>query len=279
MLAIKEVINNAIAGTGPCGTASIKNLSLQIIAEMNLLIPNVLVNFEDLNIKLADDSVNPYLQPAAKESLRRAIQRQGGAPLKISSAYRTIAQQHLLYSWSNKACGIGLAAKPSLSNHEDGLALDIPDFDTWRSSLEAEHWQWLGAKDKVHFTYMGTGVRGDIGNIGLQAFQQLWNKNNAADQVAVDGIWGSQTMARLNKCPAEGFGGRRLLKQLNPPMNGEDVRKIQQELVNASLLSADQVNSIYDQLTEAAVSKFQQQKGLSPDGIVGPQTLNQFGLA
>jgi hypothetical protein len=82
MVTIKEVINNAIAGTAPCGTTSIRGLSLQIIAEMNLLIPHVLVNFEDLNIKLADDSVNPYLQPAAKESLRRAIQRQGGAPLK-----------------------------------------------------------------------------------------------------------------------------------------------------------------------------------------------------
>jgi hypothetical protein len=61
MLVIKKVINNAIAGTASCGTVSIRGLSLQIIAEMNLLIPNVLVNFEDLNIKLADDSVNYYL--------------------------------------------------------------------------------------------------------------------------------------------------------------------------------------------------------------------------
>lgn len=279
MVVIREVISNAIDGSGSCSTASIKGISLQIIAEMNLLIPNVLVHFEDLNVIPADNSVNLYLQPAAKESLRRAIQRQGGTPLKVTSAYRTIAQQFLLFSWSNKACGIGLAAKPSFSNHEDGLALDIPDFDVWRSPLEAEGWEWLGPRDEVHFTYMGTGVREDIANIGVQAFQQLWNRKNPADQIAVDGTWGGQTMARLNQCPAEGFGGRRLLKLLAPPMQGDDIRKVQQELAHAGLLNANQVNSIYDQSTEDAVSKFQQQQGLNPDGIVGTQTLRQLGIA
>lgn len=280
MPTIKEVIRNAINGTGPCGTGSIKRLSLQIIAEMNLLVPNLLVCFEDLNVIAADDSVNLYLQPAAKEALRRAIHKQGGSSLRVTSAYRTIAQQYLLFSWSNKACGIGLAAQPSLSNHEDGLALDTPNFDAWKASLETEQWDWLGhtTNDVVHFTYMGAGCRDDIGSIGLRAFQQLWNKNNPTDPIAVDGIWGSQTQARLDQCPADGFGGRRLLKFSDPLMQGEDVRKVQQELVHAGLLVANQVSGVYDQATEAAVSKFQAQRGLSPDGVVGPQTLLQLGL-
>jgi hypothetical protein len=45
MPTVKQVIANQ-----SCSTTTVRGLSLQIIAEMNLLISNVLVNFEDLNI-------------------------------------------------------------------------------------------------------------------------------------------------------------------------------------------------------------------------------------
>ncbi|OBQ10923.1 peptidoglycan-binding domain-containing protein [Anabaena sp. AL09] len=38
-------------------------------------------------------------------------------------------------------------------------------------------------------------------------------------------------------------------------------------------------NSIYDDDTESAVEKFQEQKGLSQDGVVGPQTRRLLGIS
>lgn len=111
-------------------------------------------------------------------------------------------------------CGIGAAAQPGLSNHEDGLALDTDDFQAWRSVLEAERWDWLGdtnPRDPFHFTYVGSGVRDDIGEIGVKAFQQLWNNNNPSDKINVDGDFGDATRKRMDQSPAEGFAAKRLL--------------------------------------------------------------------
>lgn len=279
MPTIKEVIENRSAGT--CSTNAVRGLSLQIIDEMNLLIPNVLVNFEDLNIKANSPAVNPFLQPAAKEALRRAITRRS-ATLILTSAYRTVAQQYLLRSWFERGqCDIGDAARPGLSNHEDGLALDTPDFVAWRSALENEGWDWLGdtnPKDPFHFSFVRGGVRDDIGDIGVKAFQQLWNKNNPSNQISVDGIFGPQTANRMEQSPAEGFNAARLLRLVSPLMQGDDVRKVQQALVNAGFLGTGDVNSVYDNATASAVAKFQEQRGLSVDSIVGPQTRRQLGL-
>ena len=41
-----------------CSTAPVKGLSEQIIDEINLIIPNVLVSIDDLDISGNDDTVN-----------------------------------------------------------------------------------------------------------------------------------------------------------------------------------------------------------------------------
>lgn len=300
MTTVKDVINSL--SNNSCSTDAVKGLSLQIIAEMNRLIPNVLIRFDDLNVSLSS-SVNPFLQPLAKEALRRAINAKG-TTLRINSAYRTIAQQFILWSWfkRGKQCGIKLAAAPGLSNHEDGLAIDIPDFDNWRSTLNAQGWQWLGASDPVHFSFRSRQVRDDIGAIGLKAFQTLWNKNNPDDQIAVDGLFGPNTASRLEKSPANGFssteipnlsnlpteGGDfsnesfsltpRLIRLTYPFMEGEDVREVQTALVKVSLLSDSEIDGIYGPITEVAVIKFQEERGLAPDGIVGEKTRQELGL-
>ncbi|MBF2075028.1 MAG: peptidoglycan-binding protein [Synechococcales cyanobacterium C42_A2020_086] len=244
---------------------------------MNLLVPNVLVSFEDLDISANSAAVHAFLQPAAKDALRRAIQSRGKT-LVLTSAYRTVAQQYLLWSWYQKRqCGISRAAEPGLSNHEDGLALDTPDFDAWRFILASHNWQWLGDGDPVHFTYMGRGVRDDIGSIGLKAFQILWNKHNPGDQIKEDGLFGPKTASRLDQSPAEGFGATRLLKLTTPNMQGEDVRRVQETLVQAGLLTSNEVDGIFGINTEIAVKNFQERNGLSKDGSVGPQTLRLLG--
>ena len=276
MSTLKEVIDSQ--SNGSCSTAIITGLDLQIIAEMNLLIPNVLVSIEDLDVSASSSAVNLFLQPAAKETLRRAIKARGDT-LAITSAYRTVAQQYLLWRWFQQGqCGIPAAAEPSRSNHEDGLALDISDFDAWRSTLKGENWQWFGAGDQFHFTYMGGGVRDDIGDIGLKAFQILWNKHNPDDQIGEDGLFGTETAKRLDQSPAEGFGTARLLGFATPNMQGEDVRHLQEALVRMGLLKADEVDGIFGINTEIAVKNFQDRNGLRKDGIVGPQTLQALGF-
>lgn len=269
MATVGNMVSNHSNGT--CSTGTVRGLSLQIIDQMNLLIPNVLVSFDDLDVSGDDATVNFFLQPKAKDALRRAISRRG-VTLSLDSAYRTVVQQHLLFSWQGSSC-VGIAAKPGLSNHEDGFAIDIPDWMEWRDSLEAEDWEWFGPGDEVHFTYVGGGVRGDVGDIGVRAFQILWDKHNSNDQFdLVDGLYGPETAAKLNRSPANGFSRARILKLLTPPMDGEDVRKVQQALLALGFLDGDQVNGIYDAATKLAVEIFQKKEGLSPDGQVGPQT-------
>lgn len=275
MATVKNIIQTHANGT--CSTESVKRFSLQVIDEMNLLIPNVLVSFDDLDVSGNQGTVNFFLQPKAKDALRRAIKKRGKT-LRLNSAYRTVVQQHILFSWQGSEC-VGIVATPGKSNHEDGFAIDTPDFEQWIPALEAEDWQWFGDSDPVHFTYMGGGVRDDIGNIGVQAFQILWNKHNPQDFIDEDGDYGPETAARLDRSPANGFAIARLLKLITPPMNGEDVRKVQQALQGKGLLETSQVNGVFHEATKLAVEIFQKREGLGIDGIVGPQTRKSLNFS
>ena len=95
MATVGNIIKTHANGT--CSTALVKNLSLQVIDEMNLLISNLLVSFDDLDVSGDEATVNFFLQPKAKEALRRAIKRMG-VTLRLNSAYRTVVQQHMLFS-------------------------------------------------------------------------------------------------------------------------------------------------------------------------------------
>ncbi len=75
MATVGDIIRTHANGT--CSTELVKELSLQVIDEINLLIPNVLVSFDELDVSGDDATVNFFLQPKAKEALRRAIRRRG----------------------------------------------------------------------------------------------------------------------------------------------------------------------------------------------------------
>lgn len=269
-----------------CPTKAVRELDRQLIFKMNELAPNALVSFADLAVDLGE-SVWPYLQPAAKSALEKAI-RDRGIRMFVNSAYRTIAQQLMLFNqFKSGRCGIVAAAPPGGSNHQSGLALDIEDADGWRPFLERYGWQWLGAFDPMHFDFVGAGTQ-DINPIAVEAFQKLWNENNPNDPIGVDGDFGPLTESRLNIAPAEGFaqGNRipgvapaaivRLLMLSQPILEGDDVRKLQQALANAGI--PIEVDGFFGPATDQAVRRFQGMKGLLVDGKVGPGTRAKLGI-
>ena len=59
---------------------------------------------------------------------------------------------------------------------------------------------------------------------------------------------------------------------------GDEVKKIQGKLITFGYMSGP-IDGIYGPATEAAVRKFQENNGLTADGIAGPATLRAMGVA
>ena len=274
---LKDIVSSCVPTTRADG------LSRQILAEVNNVVPRTLVDCSDLNIEINARQF-PFLQPAAKRALARAISNRGRR-MKINSGYRTCAQQYILRKrYERGICGIGAAAKPGKSNHESGLALDVADYSGWRPYLEAQGWSWYGRvnpRDPWHFDFPGT----PIGNVGLKAFQSLWNRNHLSDQIDTDGDYGPITDSKLSISPSQGFGEDpdptpgRILRLSSPYMQGGDVRRVQMKLKEGNYLTNDNdVDGVYGPNTEAAVRQFQTDQGLTVDGIVGPETYEKLGI-
>lgn len=58
---------------------------------------------------------------------------------------------------------------------------------------------------------------------------------------------------------------------------GADVKQLQKKLVARGLLHKEEITGLFDQATCEAVSAFQHEQGLEPDGRVGPATLAELG--
>jgi N-acetylmuramoyl-L-alanine amidase len=269
---IRASFNGLLQNAPGCGTEIVNGLSQQLIHQMNLIVPNALVSFDDLNVGLGG-AAYAYLQPPAKQALQLAIQDRG-VKMYVNSAYRTIAQQLLLYTWGS-GCGYSVVAPPGESNHQSGLAIDIEDYHGWRPYLESHGWQWLGDFDPPHFDYVGGGTT-DINSTAMLALQKLWNKNHPNEKIDEDGGYGPQTESALMRSPALGFDRApwdekpRVLKLSQPLMEGSDVEKLQQSLKKAGITVS--VDSVFGPGTDKAVKEFQKKKGLTTDGIVRLKT-------
>jgi MYXO-CTERM domain-containing protein len=182
----------------------VKGLSTQIVDEIECIKPGSFDRIDNIPKASLGAAVFPFLQTPAKKALAAAIAARS-ATMTINSAFRTVAQQYLLYAWYKSGrCGIGLAATPGTSNHEQGLAVDIQDNGGWNSHLSKQGFKWLGSSDPVHFDYAGGGTVNWSG-LDVEAFQRLWNRNHPSDTIAVDGDYGPDTEKRLVKSPIGGF--------------------------------------------------------------------------
>jgi murein L,D-transpeptidase YcbB/YkuD len=276
MTTVKAAIDGMIQSRN-VDTGRVSGLSRQIIAQMNTIANGILINFESLpGIEGSGASLNLYLQSGAKESLRAALReglaKQPNLKMTINSAYRTVAQQHILYQvFQRDPKLIPLASKPGNSNHENGLAIDVNNYNAWKPYLTAHGWHWLGGNDPVHFSE--SSGRDDVNKLGIAAFQALWNQYHPDDSMTVDGNFGAQTAAKMDSAPIGGFG---LAQILHLGDTGAAISRIQQRLT--SLGYTTPINGTFDRQMQAAVIKFQTKQGLGADGAIGPMTLKALGI-
>jgi len=191
----------AMSSAGGCSTDIASGLSAQLIEELNCVTPNLMVNFSGPHVTLYS-SVIPWLAPDAARDLKDATVARNDT-MTVSSAYRTLGQQYLLYKWWKAGqCGIQVAAVPGTSNHQSGRAIDTPYYSAWRTALAAQGWSWLGSSDVVHFDHLASP---NIASKSVLAFQRLWNKNHSTGRIAEDGDWGPATEAAMAQSPTTGF--------------------------------------------------------------------------
>jgi D-alanyl-D-alanine carboxypeptidase len=208
-ITVKDIIDNS------SDTGKLSGLSVQIINKFNAIaqakLGITMVDFSDLSHLdyLANEpghKVNTLLQEAAKQSLQKAIQDHPEKdPIFINSAYRTVAQQYFLHYLSLEGRGNG-ANRPGTSSHEDGLALDVKNYEEWKDALIINGWvRPFLPKEPWHFTFKAGTNSDKLKKIGVEAFQELWNEKNSTDQIQVDGDFGQETKKRMDKSPANGF--------------------------------------------------------------------------
>ncbi len=277
MTTVKEAIDGMIHSR-VVDTGQVSGLSRQIIAQMNNLQTGILINFESLAgiVSSGGSHLNLFLQSGSKEALRAALRegiaKQPHLKMTINSAYRTVAQQHILYQiYRRDPHLVPLAAIPGNSNHEDGMAIDVNNDREWKPYLLNHGWHWQGSSDPVHF--FDRSGRDDVGNLGVQAFQSLWNKYHPTDKIPADGQFGDRTAAKLDLAPINGFATVAVF-QIGD--TGAEIDRIQTALNKIGIPVP--VTGTFGQQTKDAVIKFQRKQGLTPDGTVGPKTLSKLGL-
>ena len=187
-----------------CTAVAVRPLADQLLAEVACMRPGVLAAIDDIPGVALGANASPLLNAAAARALRAAAD---GSPLWVYSTTRTLAQQYVYHQWYRlRRCPsvVTLAAPPGRSNHESGLAIDVPEFVAWKARLRAAGFRWLGRRDQVHFDYHGRG-RVDLRRLSVRAFQRLWNRNHPHDRIREHGRWDAATARRLARAPADGF--------------------------------------------------------------------------
>ena len=188
-----------------CSTSVCNGLTAQLVQQLN----SMGYTFTSMTTSNYTQYVHcsspcqPYLQQSAAESLLKAAQSKNDY-ITLNSAYRSSAQQYLLYQWYlNGTCSVGLAAKPGQSDHEGGRSIDTSYYSYWKSTLQSNGWTWsYGSSDPYHFDYFAAS---DLSAKSLEAFQRLWNKNNPSEPLSTDGLYGPATANALYRAPCNGW--------------------------------------------------------------------------
>ncbi len=191
-----------LVGSTLCTTTVVLGLAQQIADRMACAPSSGFVHFSaDAELIFVGTAILPYLDQAGLADLRAAAHAAGS--IHITSIFRTVPQQYLLYQWKLAGrCGIAAAATPGKSNHESGRAVDAQDWSARTAVLGTHGWAHDVPGDDVHFDHTASP---DQRGLDVFAFQQLWNENHPEDPIDEDGVYGPQTEARVKLSPADGF--------------------------------------------------------------------------
>lgn len=117
---------------------------------------------------------------------------------------------------------------------------------------------------------------GNGGNDGAATFDEATDRAVRAFQqsrgLSVDGLVGDETWRALDAARWR-LGARTLYQAVSEPLVGEDVRTLQERLLEMGY-DVGRADGIYGGRTARALAQFQREVGLSPDGSCGPQTLH-----
>jgi hypothetical protein len=222
---VSEIVSASTVGdyasTG-CSTAVVIGLATQIVQQVNCEHPGTFVPFTaGAGITFASSAVVPFLDKSASDDLAGVGETD---PLTITSGLRTLAQQYLLYSWSQQSmCGITADATVGNSTHEGGRAVDVSNYASVIADMSAHGWAHDVAAEPLHFDHTSSPANQGY---DVHAFQVLWNLNNPGDQLVTDGVYGSQTGARLAATPATGFAMGPTCDVMMPPPGTHDVEVV-----------------------------------------------------
>lgn len=146
-------------------------------------------------------------------------------------------------------------------------------------------------KEEGYFNFhTATGYFGEITRTAVRDFQK-------ANDLTVDGIVGPQTFGALNASSSSGssssekesnestssssdtYNGeavRNTNQVMRQGTRGDDVVRLQSYLKKAGFFDYHEATGYYGDVTEKAVRRFQQARGLKVDGLAGPQTLTKM---
>jgi N-acetylmuramoyl-L-alanine amidase len=110
------------------------------------------------------------------------------------------------------------------------------------------------------------GQFGDETYSGVRAFQ-------ARRGLRVDGVCGGETWGALVE--SSWSLGDRMLYRHDPMLRGDDVSELQRRL-NALGFDAGRQDGILGPETDTALRRFQRERGLQPDGVCGPGTIESL---
>jgi len=111
-----------------------------------------------------------------------------------------------------------------------------------------------------------TGYYGQITEAAVKSFQK-------ANGITADGIAGTQTYAKLFTSSSTSTAKLDTSKTYKLDDQSNGVKLLQQMLISKGYLASGKDTGYFGSLTQDAVKKFQKSKGLTADGVAGPQTL------
>ena len=126
-------------------------------------------------------------------------------------------------------------------------------------------------------------IRAILGDLGLLADADEPDTYNAGTEravrtfqqqrgLSVDGQVGDETWRALDAARWR-LGARTLFHAIADPLVGEDVRELQERLLEMGY-DVGRADGIYGPRTARAVAQFQREVGATPDGACGPQTMH-----